>query len=402
MKIVIPSIGTRGDVQPYIALAAGLQEAGHHVTLMSHPVMASLAASYGIPFRPMGPDIDLGYETAVIRGKSRNWLLGFLRVMRFSFAMLEQSHHDILEQCRTADLVIVSHSAAGSMEADRLQKPAVSVTLMPQAIPVQDPRRAWHQRAAGAMAGAAMGWMMTRPLNQIRKKFGLPPMGATGITSPHLNLIPLSPLVYPPHPLWEARHRLTGYWFTADPAGWSPPPALLRFLESGEPPAVISLGAMSIGGNDAGEMVQLVLHAVREAGARAILQGWDKAAREAKLPETVLQVGSVPHGWLFERAGWVVHHGGFGTTAAGLRAGIPSIVIPHIIDQFIWGKKVHELGVGPQPISRKDLNPRRLAAALAQAREDDAMRQRAAQLGRQIRAERGVQNAVALIEEIMG
>jgi hypothetical protein len=137
LKTIIPTIGTRGDVQPYIAL--GLLRAGHTVTVASHPSMKKLVETYEVPFAPMGPDIDIGHETAIIRAKSPHWMVGFKRVMDFSFAMLERSHIDLLGLCRGADLVIVSHSAAGSMEADKLGLPTVSVTLFPQALPVKDP-----------------------------------------------------------------------------------------------------------------------------------------------------------------------------------------------------------------------------------------------------------------------
>lgn len=192
MKIIIPTIGTRGDIQPYIALALGLMKARHIVTIASHPCMRGLVESYGVIFAPMGPDIDIGYETAVIRGKSPNWMVGFMRVMKFSFAMLEAAHQDLLELCRGVDLVIVSHSAAGSMEADKLGLPTFSVTLFPQAIPVKDPKDSFIKRGIMNLAGAGMGLMMTRPLDQIRKRVGLQPMGATGITSPRLNLIPIT------------------------------------------------------------------------------------------------------------------------------------------------------------------------------------------------------------------
>ena len=399
MNVVIPTIGTRGDVQPYIALALGLLRAGHPVTLATHPCMGGLVESYGVPFAPMGPDIDIGHEAALIRAKSPHWMLGFMRVMRFSFAMLEQSHADVLELCRDADLVVVSHSAGGSMEADQLGLPTVSVTLMAEAIPVNDPQAPWIKRAAMRVAGAGMGLLMTRPLDRIRKRLGLPPMGPTGITSPALNLIPLSPQIVPPNPLWEGRHRMTGYWFAPAPETWTPPADLLAFLEAGEPPIVVSLGAMALSGDDALEAAQITLAAVQQAGVRAIIQGWDEAMKQLSLPQTVLHAGSVPHDWLLPRAGGLVHHGGFGTSAAGFRAGIPMLVIPHIIDQFIWGNKVAQLGVGPQPISRPKLKAEAMAASLRELQSPE-MRRKAADLGTAIRAEPdGVEEAVRLIEQ---
>jgi UDP:flavonoid glycosyltransferase YjiC (YdhE family) len=398
MNIILPTIGTRGDVQPYIALTLGLQKAGHRVTLATHPCMQKLVESYGVNFAPIGPNIDIGHETAIIRAKSPHWMIGFTRVMDFSFAMLEQSHVELLALCRGADLVIVSHSAAGSMEADKLGLPTVSVTLFPQAIPVKDPKDPFIKRAIMNLAGAGMGLMMTRPLEQIRKRLGLPPMGPTGITSSTLNLIPLSPKITPPNPLWEPRHRMTGYWYAPAPETWTPPDDLAAFLEAGEAPIVVSLGAMALSGEDALEAAQITLEAVQQAGVRAIIQGWDEPIKQLSIPTGVFHAGSVPHDWLLRRASGLVHHGGFGTTASGFRAGIPMLVIPHIIDQFIWGNKVAELRVGPQPIGRTKLRTPMMTDALLQMASTE-MRLTAAELGKAIRAEPdGVAEAVRLIE----
>lgn len=401
MKLILPTIGTRGDVQPYIALALGLKKAGHRVTLATHPCLRGLVESYSVDFAPIGPDIDIGHEAAVIRANAPHFMIGFMRVMKFSFTMLEQAHAGLLELCRGMDLVIVSHSAAGRMEADKLGLPTVSVTLMPEAIPVKDPQDSFLKRALMNLAGAGMGLLMTRPIDQIRKRAGLPPMGPTGITSETLNLIPLSPQISPPNPLWEPRHRLTGYWFAHAPETWTPPADLAAFLEAGEPPVVISLGAMALSGEDALESAQIALAAIKQANVRAVIQGWDAAMKQFSLPPTVFHVGSIPHDWLLPRASGLVHHGGFGTTASGFRAGIPMLVIPHIIDQFIWGGKVAQLGVGPQPIPRPKLNAENIAAAL-RAMQSPAMRQKATELGTAIRAEPdGVAEAVRLIEGVL-
>uniref|UniRef100_A0A7C4PN54 Glycosyltransferase n=1 Tax=Anaerolinea thermolimosa TaxID=229919 RepID=A0A7C4PN54_9CHLR len=399
LRILIPTIGTRGDVQPYIALALGLKEAGHSVTLATHPMMRFLIESYGVHFAPIGPDIDLAHETALLRRNSPHWMVGFWRVMQFSFSMLEQSHKDLLRLCETVDLVIVSHTAAGSMEADHLGLPTVSVTLFPQAIPVNDPRDSAVKRLVMRVAGAGMGVMMTRPLNQVRKRLGLSPMGAYGITSPKLNLIPLSRHVYPPHPFWETRHRMTGYWFAPSPRGWKPPNDLVKFLESGDRPVVVNLGAMAMSGEDALEAAKITLASVLQVGVRTIIQGWDEPIRQLSLPKEVFHAGSIPHDWLLSFASGLVHHGGFGTTAAGFRAGIPMLVIPHIIDQFIWGQKVAELGVGPVPIPRAKLTITNMSLALQQLQSPE-IRASAAILGEKIRSEPdGVKEAVRFIEQ---
>jgi sterol 3beta-glucosyltransferase len=147
-----------------------------------------------------------------------------------------------------------------------------------------------------------------------------------------------------------------------------------------------------------------VLDAIRQVPARAILQGWDRdLLASLGAPTSVYCAGSLPHNWLFDQVAAVIHHGGFGTTAAGLRSGVPSIVIPHIIDQYAWAQIVFELGVGPQFISRGKLTSARLASAIGRALSDAGIRDRAAQVGATIRNEPdGVMQAVRLIEQIGG
>ncbi|MEX2161451.1 MAG: glycosyltransferase [Anaerolineales bacterium] len=399
MKIIIPTIGSRGDIQPYIALALGLQNAGHQVTFASHQLWRELSEGYDIPFAPIGPDIDIGAETAKIRRRSPNWILGFMRVMNFAFAMVEQSHADLLKLCRGMDLVVISHTSAGSMEADELRLSTVSVTLQPQALTVSEPSQSMFRRAAMKVIGASMGLLMTRPFNQMRKRAGLSPLGPSGIRSPFLNLIPLSPHVYPRNPYWSAEHVVTGYWFAPTAENWQPPAGLVEFLKAGKPPIVVSLGAMALSGEDALEAATITLKALQTVGQRAIIQGWDEPMKQLHVPDTVFHAGSLPHSWLLPQAAGIVHHGGFGTTSAGLHAGIPAFVIPHIIDQFIWGQMVEKLGVGPKPIARPKLTVENMTAALRQMQGAE-MRARAAALGEQIRSEPdGLTLAVKLIEE---
>jgi UDP:flavonoid glycosyltransferase YjiC (YdhE family) len=399
MKIIIPTIGSRGDIQPYIALTLALQKAGHKVTFATHPCWRWLVESHNIPFAPIGPDIDIGEETAMIRRRSPNWMLGFMRVMNFAFAMVEQSHKNVLELCRGADLVVISHTSAGSMEADELKSPNVSVTLQPQGLPAEDSRAPFLRKISMKLIGSVMGLLMTRPFNRMRRRAGLPPLGPSGIRSPFLNLIPLSPHVYPRNPLWGAEHAITGFWFAPPAEKWDPPADLLSFLKAGDTPIVVSLGAMALSGEDALEAASITLEAVQAAGVRAVIQGWDEPMKRLSVPETVFHAGSLPHSWLLPQASGIVHHGGFGTTSAGLYAGIPTFIIPHIIDQFIWGQMVEKLEVGPKPIARPRLSVANMTDALQQM-QDAGMRSKAAKLGEKIRSEPdGLELAVKLIEE---
>jgi len=400
MRSLIPTIGTRGDVQPFTALAQGLARAGHNITLASHPVMKNLVESYMVRFAPIGPDIDLGLEVAAIRQRSRNSIVGLVRAMRFSFDMLERSHDDILALCREADLVVVpAQSAAGLNEADLLDLPHLSVTFMPWAIPRDDPERPLFKRMAYGAIDGLVSLITTRPLNRMRKRQGLPPVGKEGFTSKRLNLAPVSPRVYTPNPHWAAHHHITGYWFAEEPSEWQPPEDLLTFLEHGEPPLVVSLGAMSLGSRDAMETASLFVKAIQRAKVRAVIQGWEEGITQLTLPPTIYAAGSLPHSWLLSQTAGLVHHGGFGTTAAGFRAGVPKLVIPHMVDQFYWGNRVQELGVGLLAIRRTKMDAQRLRTAIGDLVHSDELHATASKLGEQIRAEKGVEQAVQLIEE---
>ncbi len=400
MKILIPTIGSRGDVQPFIALAQGLNSAGHMVILASHPVMENLVQTHGVSFSPIGPDIDLAEEFAAIRQRSRNTGVGLVRAMRFGLEMVELSHPEILDLCKDVDLVVIpASSAAGKNEADLLGIPYLSVTFMPWAIPWAEPGRPLMKRLAYGAIDSLVSLITTLPLNRMRKRQGLPPVGKEGFTSPLLNLVPVSAAVYPPNPHWEDRHQIVGYWFAEEPSGWQPPAELLEFLSAGEPPVVISLGAMSLGAADALETATLFVDAIQRAGVRAIIQGWEAGMNQIDLPVDIHHCGSLPHSWLLPQCVGLVHHGGFGTTSAGIRAGIPALVIPHMADQFYWAQRIHELGVGPQPIRHTNLEVPGLASALLTLTRDDTLRRAACDLGEQVLGENGIENAVRLIEE---
>jgi UDP:flavonoid glycosyltransferase YjiC (YdhE family) len=197
---------------------------------------------------------------------------------------------------------------------------------------------------------------------------------------------------------WEEDTHVTGYWFLDPVDEWTPPAALIEFLEAGPSPVFIGFGSMS--SRKPEETTDLIVEAVGQARQRAIiLSGWGGLQRSS-VPDTVFMVDSVPYPWLFPRVSAVVHHGGAGTTSAGLRAGVPSVVIPFFGDQPFWGQRVAALGVGPEPVPRKKLSVERLARAIEEAVTDEGMRRRAAELGAKIRAEDGIGRAVAVVGEM--
>lgn len=182
--------------------------------------------------------------------------------------------------------------------------------------------------------------------------------------------------------------------------GWSPPEPLRRFLEAGEPPVYVGFGSMP--NQEPRATFDLILRALEMTGQRGVVYGgWGGLHGEASCNRALVTEG-VPHDWLFPRMKAVVHHGGAGTTAAGLRAGIPNVVVPFFADQPFWGWRVAALGAGPAPIPLQTLSAERLAAAIEQAVTDSTMRARASEIGAHLQDEDGVAEAVRLIERVIG
>ena len=401
MKIIIATIGSRGDVQPYINLAQGLIAAGHNVNLASNPTLSSLVESHNVPFLPVGHPVDMGIEGARLLEKSfDNMWLGLIRVMQLGARLVEEAYPDVLTACQNADLIITSDTGSGVAEAEKLGKPWISITLQPARLPVVQNQ---SQNFVGRSITWLLGKLFVAPTNKFRNRVGAPLVeDITSMLSKRMILLPVSTSVASPNPKWAEQVRQTGYWFARDIEGWKPPQDLSDFLSAGEKPIAVSLGVMSTSGRKAKESARIVLNAIQKLNIRAILQGWEKELLVSLgASSKIYCAGTLPHNWLFSQVSAVIHHGGFGTTAAGLRSGVPSIVIPHIIDQYAWGQIVFNLGVGPKFISRGKLTSENLAHSIALALNDPELRAKAAQLGEAIRSEPdGVMQAVKLIEQI--
>lgn len=208
-----------------------------------------------------------------------------------------------------------------------------------------------------------------------------------------------SPVVLPISEDLPQHVSITGYWFLDPHPNWQPDPALTEFIKSTPKPIYIGFGSM---GNPAKNEItgKIILKALAKTGQRAILStGWSGLGTDQPLPKNVFLIKNTPHRWLFPQMAAIVHHGGAGTTGAALSAGVPSLIIPHFGDQYYWGRRVAELGVGPEPIERKKLSAERLVAALSTALHDSGMREQAASLGAKISAENGVGKAVEVIRK---
>jgi UDP:flavonoid glycosyltransferase YjiC (YdhE family) len=234
-----------------------------------------------------------------------------------------------------------------------------------------------------------------------KKVLGLPPAPIMGpFKTKPLQMTPIlygySPSVIPQPKDWEERNRVTGYWFVDEDHDWEPPQALEAFLADGPPPVYVGFGSMT--SRNPEKTADIVLKALKKTGQRAVIfSGWG-GLRKDDVPPSVFMTEDVPHAWLFPRMAAIVHHGGAGTTASGLRSGVPSILVPFFGDQPFWGQRVADLGVGPQPIPYKKLSVDGLAEAIKIAVENSEMRDLAASLGSKIQAEDGVTCAVEHIQ----
>ncbi|WP_217275163.1 glycosyltransferase [Microbacterium hominis] len=423
-RILVVTVGSRGDVQPYVALARGLQEAGHDVTLATCGRFAPFVAEHGVAFAPLSDDIlllldsDAGRATIDEASGALGLIRSSIRLARQAGPINERLMADVWDVARTTrpELVIYHPKAlAAPHVADKLGATAVQGLVVPVSVPTGDfpmigmpalPVGRWYNRFTYRLA--ALGYASyDKMANRFRQEtLGLAPKkrAAMSPTQPDgraLEVIHgISSHVLPRPADWSARAQLTGYWFLDAPSDWTPPADLLAFLDAGDPPVYIGFGSMA--GRDPERITRSVVEALEATGMRGIIAtGWG-GMDAAHLPPSVMHIVDAPHDWIFPRVAAVVHHGGAGTTAAGLRAGRPTVVCPFIVDQFFWGALVARSGAGSAPVPQKKITPARLAAAIREVVTDDRIRERAAEVGRRIRDEDGVTAAVRQIERILG
>jgi len=219
---------------------------------------------------------------------------------------------------------------------------------------------------------------------------------------PQLVLLPMSEQVVKRGANWTARNVMSGFWYLDTPVGYSPPKELQSFLERGERPVFISFGSAAWSEEDDTALLKMLIDAVSANRGRAIVVTSADRIR-SDVPDNIYLIDDVPHDWMFSQVSCVIHHCGLGTTAAVLRAGIPSVPVPYLIDQFAWARRIHSLRVAVPPIPRKRLTTQRLAQAIAQASADCELRMNASELADSLRKEDGLKRTVeAIVHAIQG
>ncbi len=415
MKITLLTIGAMGDTQPFLSLATRLKQEGHSVKLAARPDFAALAVSYGIEFVSLGNPYK-----SLLRGEEVATAIGSGNMFRMIVkqasdsnqrkAFLEGLDTGAMRAVEGAEAIIYKSSWIPFYSiAQKLGVPSAAAMFMPLTRTSSFPSFLIGGGKDRGMTINSLLWRLTEQfIWQVSRNFdnkmrsdllALPRLPFWGPSASQLERTPLyyaySPTVIPRPADWPDRIHVTGFWFSEPPQGWTPPSDLVAFLESGPPPVYVGFGSMPSG--SAEDTLKLILKALELSHQRGVLlAGWAGIGEDRKLPEYAFGVESVPHSWLFPRMSAVIHHGGAGTTGAGLRAGVPSIVTPFVADQPNWARRIEALGVGPHPIPFRELTADLLADAIRQATSDTAMRQRASALGEKIRSEDGVGTTVDL------
>lgn len=416
--------GSRGDLQAFTALGSGLAGAGHAVTIATHAPFESLVRRHGLSFHRLSGDSEQffsGIAGVALREKWRSPLSLIRFCERFLGPFIDRFLKEAFEVSREADAVLYwPFLRVGPSLVEKLRIPCLAVAHYPlpyqrtSALPnsffspwPRVERFPWPVNRIYNRLTYSVGplfWRIFRDhLNRWRRDtLGLAPLTAWTEARrvrrlPHL--YGFSPSMLPRPGDWPRDAHVTGYWFLDEPPA-EPPPGLAAFIAAGPPPVCIGFGSM-IGRNRA-ELTRLAVEALDRAGMRGVLlTGWGALA-EVAMPDSVFQVDAVAHDWLYPQMAAVVHHGGSGTTAAAVRAGVPSVITPFGFDQLLWGRRTATLGIGAEPLPQAELTAVNLADAIRTVTRDGAMRRRASELGAKVRGEDGIARAVELFHQYTG
>lgn len=419
MNIFIITLGSRGDVQPYVALGKGLKAAGYNVTVATSNSFEPFITEHGLNYGYLSNDLlDLLDPDILDKAGST---FGVIKTAIEMSKVANRINEKLLgESWETAqqvnpDMIIYHPKAlAGPHIAEKLNIPMALAVPLPIMIPTREfpalgiPNfglGGWYNKLTYSLV--AKGYSTyNKTVNNFREKsLGLEPIknAALRMETSDGRPIPVlhaySQYVAPRPTDWGDYSHVTGYWFLDQLEDWQPSAELQAFLDAGEPPVYAGFGSMA--SKNPQKLAEIVIDAMQQANVRGVIAtGWG-GLDTSSLPDTIFKIDQAPHDWLFPRMSAVVHHGGAGTTAAGLRAGCPTIIAPFIADQPYWGAQVHQLGVGPKPIHHKKLTVDKLAVALREVTTNPTIKEKASQIGEKIRQEDGIANAIAIIEKLL-
>ncbi|XP_077248673.1 UDP-Glycosyltransferase superfamily protein [Tasmannia lanceolata] len=411
LKIAMLVVGTRGDVQPFIAIAKRLQEFGHHVRLATHTNFRSFVTSAGINFYPLGgdPRILAGYMA-----RNKGFLPSGTAEISVQRKQLKAIIDSLLPACTEPDIdsgapfraqaIIANPPAYGHAHvAEALGVPLHIFFTMPWTPTNEFPHplarvpQAAGYRLSYLVVDLIIWWSIRGFINDFRKKkLKLSPIAYFSTYHGSISHFPTgymwSPHLVPKPNDWGVSVDVVGFCFLNLGSKYQPQKELIQWLQKGQKPIYIGFGSMPL--EDAKKIMTIILETLSDTGQRGIIdRGWGDLGILAEVPDNVFLLEDCPHDWLFPQCSAVVHHGGAGTTATGLKAGCPTAIVPFFGDQFFWGDRVHAIGVGPAPIPISELSMEGLSNAI-RFMLDPEVKSRAMELAKQIENEDGVAGAV--------
>ena len=375
--ITILCSGSRGDFQPYIALAVELKKMGKAVRITGSRSFESFIRRYGIDFYPIQADIEsLNVDKNMLKDAQTSdnhlkMLLTFNKMKKYGDFMTEEYY----AACEGSDLIIYHPGVTiGYFAAKKLGIPSVLASPFPMHKTKEHTSVILYGRAKSSPLVNTVSYSILQGMLWLlskgsvkgfwKRRFGFAPdnFGCPyeGHDEKHPAVISCSNFVFKRPSDWNKNIHQSGYWFVEEQAEYIPSKELSAFLSSGEKPVYIGFGSV-FNMDEKEKMSKLVIDALVKSGKRGILGSMGELHN---LPKTVFAIDSIPHSWLFERVSAVCHHGGAGTTAAGFKAGVPSIIIPSSNDQFAWAHRAYDLGVGSKPIPMKKLTSDNLSEAI--------------------------------------
>ena len=412
MRVAIITAGSRGDVAPFTGLGHGLAVAGHEVTLVTHGCFESLVARAGLRFRPLPLDPRAELESARGRGlhRSATGVGKMARMVAMARDLAGRMTDDVVAAALASDVLLLSAPLVplGHTVAEGLSLPSLGLHLQPLAptrefVPPLLGTGSWGaagNRVAGLGMNLAVERVYAATLPAVRSRLGLPRAGSTAaLRARERQDWPVfhgfSPRVVARPRDWRAGLEVAGYWWPYD-GDAELPSQVRKFIDSGPAPVFVGLGSATV--PDPGRLSAEIVRALRRAGLRGVIQrGWGGLEAAG---DDMLTVDEIPHALLFPHLAAVVHHAGAGTTAAGLRAGVPAVPVPLQFDEHFWATRLVTLGVAPRTLPLRRLTADTLAAALTRATADTGYRERARALGARIRAEDGVAPVVAAVNRL--
>ncbi|HNT75160.1 MAG TPA: glycosyltransferase [Anaerolineae bacterium] len=407
-RTTILVFGTRGEVQPLIALGRGLQAAGHTVTLVTQADFYDFVTEHGLLCVPIHFDLR-----QLEKMRSAEGTYGLLGTYKLAKKVARQALIEIWEACKEIDALILGDMGIipGWHVMEKLQVPTYTAHFFPDDICYQ----IWNRNILNRLGSLKQditftltSWLILNPfISEWRKQtLGLPrtsqlkgdlkDYAALGVPMLHA----YSPTVFSKPAEWANADHVTGYWFLDHPADWSPSAELATFLAAGPPPVYVGFGSVSF--HDMYQVTDVVLAALAQTGQRGILAaGWSNLGQRLTFPANILAIEGAPHDWLFPQCAAAIHHGGAGTTGIALRSGIPNLIVPFAFDNPFWAWRLTELGVSVPAIPPKALTAQRLAEALNTVLRDATMRARRTEMSRKIQTEEGVARAIAVFEQYL-